>query len=479
MTAVQRGSGRQSPVAAGFDVRNPFTGEVVGRAPQATEDDARIAIDRAAAPGLSPDERAAVLDRTADAYERDATAAALLITMEAGICRKQADHEVRRSIVALRAAATEAHRLGAVDWAAAYRPPGETAGRGTPVAELCVVPEPVALAVAVTPFNHPLNQVVHKVAPAVVAGAPVIVKPSDKAPLSALRLAEVLAEAGLPPHALTVVTGRPAAPLVHVLVCDPRVELVSFTGSVAVGRAIARDMAAHGNELVRYVPELGGNAALVVLADADVGLAARIALAAFDNAGQRCTAVNRILVERPAADDFVERLTELAAGLRWGDPFDPATDVGPVIDEHAARRVETAVGAALRAGAQLCLGGTRRGAVMAPTVLDHATPAMDVVRQEMFGPVAPVVRVGSMDECVAIVRADRHRLAGAIVTASEDAARAYATAVRVGQLSWNGPPGYRTEAAPFGGFGESGNGHKEGIVEATRTLLPLRTFYRH
>ncbi len=462
-----------------FEIRNPYSGALVGRAPQTTDDQLRAALDQATAPALtlSPDERAAVLDRAADAYERDADAAALLITTEAGICRKQAAHEVRRSVAALRAAAAEARRLGATDWAAAYRVPG---GPPTPTAaELHVVPEPVALAVAITPFNHPLNQVVHKVAPAVAAGAPIVLKPSEKAPLSALRLAEVLADAGLPAHALAVVTGRPAAPLVHVLTCHPRVELVSFTGSVAVGRAIARDMAAHGNELVRYVPELGGNAALVVLADADVERAAGIALDAFDNAGQRCTAVNRILVELPVADAFVDHLVELAAGLRWGDPFDPDTDVGPLIDEAAARRVEAAVAAARDQGARLCLGGARQGAVIAPTVLDHATPAMDIVRRETFGPVAPVVRVGSLDECIAIVRADRHRLAGAIVTASEDAARTYAAAVRVGQLSWNGPPGYRTESAPFGGFGESGNGHKEGIVEATRTHIPLRTFYRH
>lgn len=460
--------------AASFDVRNPFTGEVVGRAAQATEADARDALDRATAGSLGPEERAAVLDRAAAAYERDADAAALLITTEAGICLKQAAHEVRRSVAVLRAAAGEARRLGATDWAAPYRTAGEDA-----VAELFVIPEPVALAVAVTPFNHPLNQVVHKVAPAVAAGAPIVLKPSEKAPLSALRLARVLADAGLPAHALAVVTGRPAAPLVHTLVCDDRVELVSFTGSVAVGRAIARDMAAHGNELVRYVPELGGNAALVVLADADVERAAHVALGAFDNAGQRCTAVGRILVEHPVADAFVDCLVELAAGLRWGDPFDPATDVGPVIDEDAARRVEAIVDAARRDGARVCLGGTRTGALIAPTVLDQATAAMDVVRLETFGPVAPVVRVGSLAECVAIVRADRHRLAGAIVTASEDTARAYGAAVRVGQLSWNGAPGHRTEAAPFGGFGDSGNGHKEGVVEATRLLVPLRTFYRH
>ncbi|MDQ5807206.1 MAG: aldehyde dehydrogenase family protein, partial [Actinomycetota bacterium] len=345
-------------------------------------------------------------------------------------------------------------------------------------AELRVVPEPVALAIAITPFNHPLNQVVHKVAPAVAAGAPVVLKPSEKAPLSALRLAEVLTEAGLPPGRLNVVTGA-AKPLVEALVTDPRVELVSFTGSVEVGRSVARTMAAGGNELVRFVPELGGNAALAVLADCDLERAARIALGAFDNAGQRCTAVDRILVDEPIADRFVALLAELVEGLRHGDPLDPGTDVGPVIDENAARRIERAVHAAVRDGARLRAGGGRSGALVEPTVLDHVTPGMEIASRETFGPVAPVIRVRGVEECVRIVRADRRRLAGAIATASEETALAYASAVRVGQLSWNGPPGYRTETAPFGGFGDSGNGEREGVVHAIQSMLALRTFYRH
>jgi len=347
-----------------------------------------------------------------------------------------------------------------------------------PAAELCVVPEPVTLAIAITPFNHPLNQVVHKVAPAVAAGAPVVLKPSEKAPLSALALAEVLTAAGLPAGALNVVTG-PAPPLVQTLVTDPRVELVSFTGSAAVGRSIARTMAAGGNELVRFVPELGGNAALAVLADCDLERAARIALGAFDNAGQRCTSINRILVDDPIADRFVALLTELVEGLRHGDPLDPATDVGPVIDELAARRIERAIGAAVRDGARVCVGGERSGALVAPTVLDRVTPQMQIASRETFGPVAPVIRVRGVEECVRIVCADRQRLAGAIATASEETALAYARAIRVGQLSWNGPPGYRTESAPFGGFGDSGNGEREGVVHAMASMLPLRTFYRH
>ena len=467
--------GRRMRTAGSFEVRNPYSGEVAGRVGQATEHEVRAALDGAAGRlALPPDEHAAVLDRAARHYDENAESAARLITAEAGICLKQARHEVWRAVSALRAAAHEARRMAAMDWAAPYHIPGQARAP-----ELHVVPEPVALAVAITPFNHPLNQVVHKVAPAVAAGAPLVIKPSDQAPLSALRLAEVLGECGLPPHGLNVVCGRPAAPLVQALVSDPRVELVSFTGSVAVGRAIARVMAANGAELVRYVPELGGNAALVVLADADLDQAARVALGAFDNAGQRCTAINRILVQEAVADAFVARLTELTAGLRFGDPFDPrdgrgAGDQRGVGHSHRARDPRRSGG-----GRSPVRRRIREGSVIAPTVLDRVAPEMEIVRRETFGPVAPVIRVRSLDDCIRIVTADNHRLSGAIVTASEDAARAYAAAIRVGQFSWNGPPGYRTESAPFGGFGDSGNGEKEGIVDATRALLRLRTFYRH
>jgi aldehyde dehydrogenase (NAD+) len=466
--------GRRVSAPACGDVRSPFDGALAGRLAQATPEQVTEALDGAcAATALPEEERAAVLDAAARHYEEHTEEAATLIAAEAGICLKHARHEVRRAVATLRASATGARRLAATDWSAPYAQPGET-----PAAELRVVPEPVALAIAITPFNHPLNQVVHKVAPAIAAGAPVVLKPSEKAPLSALRLAEVLTEAGLPPGRLNVVTGA-ARPLVETLVTDPRVELVSFTGSVAVGRSVARTMAAGGNELVRFVPELGGNAALAVLADCDLERAARIALAAFDNAGQRCTAVDRILVDEPIADRFVARLTELVEGLRHGDPLDPETDVGPVIDEHAARRIERAIRDAVRDGARLCAGGERSGALVAPTVLDRVTPQMEIASRETFGPVAPVIRVRGVEDCVRIVRADRRRLAGAIATASEETALAYAKAIRVGQLSWNGPPGYRTETAPFGGFGDSGNGEREGVVHAIGSMLALRTFYRH
>ena len=466
---------RREATAESFAVRSPWDGREAGRAGIAAPDQVQAALDGAlSARPLPPRARAEILDRAAGHYEATVDDAAALITAESGICLRQARHEVDRAVRALRSAAHQARLLATEDLAARYRVPGESAA-----ARLEVVADPVALVVGITPFNHPLNQVVHKVAPAVAAGAPLVLKPSEKTPLSALRLAEVLIDCGLPENALNVVTGRPAAALVEALVTHPGVELVSFTGSVEIGRGIARTMAASGNELVRYVPELGGSSALVVMDDADLPAAARLALGAFDNAGQRCTAVRRILVHEAVADEFTARFLDAARALRYGDPWDPETDLGPLIDEGAAVAVEQRVATALARGARLLMGHRRHGTLYPPTVLDRVTPEMDLIERETFGPVAPILRVRSLEEAVAITRSNRRRLAGAIATASEDTARRFADAVRVGQLSWNGPPGYRTESAPFGGFGDSGNGEKEGIVHATRAMLNLRTFWKH
>jgi phosphonoacetaldehyde dehydrogenase len=410
------------------EVRSPYDNGLVGRAGIADADQVREALDATvgtAAP--DPLERAAILERVAEHYCENEGPASRLISAESGLCLKDTMHEVKRAVATFRGAANEARRLAETDWEAPYLEAGEVGGP-----ELRVVPEPVRLAVAITPFNHPLNQVVHKVAPAIAAGAPVVLKPSEKTPLSGLRLAEVFSKCGLPRNLLNVVTGCPVATLVEALVSDRRVELVSFTGSEAVGRSIARTMARNGNELVRYVPELGGNAALTVLADADLDQAVRVAMGAFGNAGQRCTAINRCLVQEQVADEFALRLAEVAAALEYGDPLNPETDVGPVIDTASAVRIQRLIEDAIREGAHLVTGGRRDGALVSPTVLDRVSPGAEIVRNETFGPVASIVRVKSVDEATEIVLADNHRLAGAIVTRDERVALDYAAAIRVG-----------------------------------------------
>ncbi len=443
-------------------VTNPYTGKEMGRVPLATSEQVQAALDGAwkARFYLKPDERANLLRRTAQHYVENHRTAAALITAESGICHQQALHEVDCAIDALNDAAVLAQQFAVEAPSEMYRLPEERLGR----ADLEVLAEPVNLVVGITPFNNPLNQVVCKVAPAIAAGACMVLKPSEKTPLSALYLAEAFMECGLPPHILNVVTGEPEA-TVHTLTTHPGVEVVSFTGSVAVGYSIARMMVAGGNALTRYVSELGGNAALVIAEDANLHLAAKVALGAFENAGQSCTAVKRIFVDSKVANAFLRHFLPLARKVNYGDPFDPKTDVGPLVDETASVLVEQRVNAAIRTGAKRLLGNLRFGALYSPTVLDYVKPEMEVVQMETFGPVAPIIRVKSIDDCVEIVRSGRFQPAGAIVTESEEIARRYSEAIGVEQFSWNGPPGYRSTTAH--------------LACAAQSMRRLRTFYTH
>ena len=337
--------------------------------------------------------------------------------------------------------------------------------------------EPYDLALAITPFNHPLNQVVHKVAPAIVAGTPIVVKPSEKTPLSAYRLLEILLKSGLPSNALTVLNGVDLKKTVKQLVTSNKFDVVSFTGSVKVGKIIEKLIIDSGNYLKKYIPELGGNAAFVVDKDSDLNLASDIALSAFDNSGQRCTSIKRILVFDEIAEDFINNFIQKTKKIKFGDPYDPSNDLGSLIDSDSAEIIKSRVDDALNKGAKLLYGNIVDGALYSPTIIDHVKHDMSLVIEETFGPIAPIIRVNSIDECIKIVNSSDFGLAGAICTNSFKTAKFYFDNIVVGQFSWNGPPGYRTENAPFGGYGCSGNGEKEGIIHATRGLTRLRTFY--
>src|SRR6266496_5543769 len=256
--------------------------------------------------------------------------------------------------------------------------------------------EPLHCAVAITPFNHPLNQVAHKVAPAIAAGTPLILKPSEKTPLTALRFAELLYAAGLPGAMLSVLLG-PTTEVVEPLVQHPEVDVVAFTGSVAIGKRIA---ATAGYK--KLVLELGGNDPLIVLQDADLDLAVTLAAeGSFRNSGQRCTAVKRILVEERIAGDFTSRLVEKTREYRCADPMDPETRVGTVIDEQAAIHLETVVNEAVAAGARVLIGGGRRGAQLQPTVIADVPRDCRMVSCESFGPLAPILSVRDLDDAIA------------------------------------------------------------------------------
>ncbi len=334
---------------ATLSISSPYSGEIVGEVPLAgrAELEAVLAAGAAYSNELSRHERSQILFAVAAGLEADAGRLSELISREAGLSLKDTHHELRRASDVFRFAAIEALRDEGESFA------GDVSANGRD-RRAHTLRTPVRLVGAITPFNHPINQVAHKLAPAIAAGAPIVLKPSEKTPLSAFALLEVIRSAGLPDAAAQIVCGEPAQVL-EAFLADPAVDVVSFTGGVAVGKLIAERLGYR-----RAVLELGGNDPLIVLDDADLDEAAALAVSgAFSNSGQRCTAVKRILVDERVADELAERVAAGAAKLKVGDPLDPETDIGTVIDERAAIVIEQRVHDAAAAGAQLLYGGQR------------------------------------------------------------------------------------------------------------------------
>ncbi|HUF62166.1 MAG TPA: aldehyde dehydrogenase family protein [Verrucomicrobiales bacterium] len=460
-------AGRAEAGEGRLEVRNPYDGSAVGSVSLAGPELLERAIQETGGEGreaLSRYERAEILRRARRLLEERREEFARLIRLESGLCQRDTWYETGRTLDVLEFAAAEALRDDGQVFSGDISPQGKKR-------KIFTLREPVLLAAAITPFNHPLNQVSHKTAPAIAAGAPVILKPSEKTPLTALRFTELLYEAGLPGWMLSTLVG-PVDPVVNSLVRDERVELVSFTGSVAAGKRIA---ATAGYK--RLCLELGGNSPLIVLEDADLELAARLAAeGSYRNSGQRCTAVKRILVQRSALKVFTEALVERTQDYVCGDPADPATWVGTVIDEAAARRLEGLVRDAVKQGARVLAGGERRGALLEPTVIAGVPRDAEMVVWESFGPLAPVLAVEDLDDAIALANGTAYGLSTGIVTRNLDAALEAVKRIRTGTVNINEVPGYRVENSPFGGVKDSGLGVKEGVIEAMKTMSNVKTF---
>jgi aldehyde dehydrogenase (NAD+) len=324
------------------------------------------------------------------------------------------------------------------------------------------------LVAAITPFNHPLNQVAHKLTPAIAVGAPVILKPSEKTPLTALRFTELLYEAGLPPAMLSTIVG-PVDEVVTPLIEDNRVELVSFTGSVAIGKTISRTAG-----YKKLCLELGGNSPLIVLDDADLDLAVTLtAGGCFRNSGQRCTAVKRLLIHKAVLDEFTEAFVAKVAEYPCGDPANDATRVGTVIDESAAKLLESRVEKAVASGARVLAGGNRDGALLEPTIIADVARDAEMVVQESFGPLAPIMPVKDLDDAIELANGTTFGLSSGVVTRDMDAA---VKRIRTGTVNINAVPGYRIESSPFGGVKDSGLGIKEGVIETIKYMTNVKTF---
>ncbi len=450
-----------------FEVRYPFTGEVIALAPKATVDDVRRSIETARRYRcrLSRHDRYRILMRAGELISARRSEIARLITLESGLCLKDTHYEVGRASDVLLFAANQA----LVDDGQVFSCDLTAHGKKRKVYTLR---EPLAgVITAITPFNHPLNQVIHKVAPAVAAGNRIVVKPSEKTPLTAFVLADILYEAGLPPPMLSVLTGDPGE-IADEMLTHADVDLVTFTGGVAIGKHICTRAV-----YKRQVLELGGNDPLIVMDDADLEEAATLASAgSYNNSGQRCTAVKRILVHERVADAFIERLLAATARVRYGDPLDPATDMGTVIDEAAAIEFEARVIEAVAQGARLLTGNLRRGALYSPTVLDRVRPEMRLVREETFGPVSPVIRFSDIDEAIRIANGTPYGLSSAVCTQRLDHITRFISELDVGTVNVREVPGYRLELTPFGGIKDSGLGYKEGVLEAMKSFTNTKTY---
>jgi phosphonoacetaldehyde dehydrogenase len=450
-----------------IEVRHPYSGELVGTVPKATVEDAKQAlrIARDFRSTLTRHNRYTILMKAGAIIASKRNALAHLITLESGLCVKDSQYEVGRASDVLLFAANQA----LVDDAAVFSADLTAHGKNRKVYTL---KEPLLGAItAITPFNHPLNQVIHKVAPAIATNNRIIVKPSEKTPLSALALADIFYEAGLPPEMLSVLTGDPAE-IADELLTSADVDLVSFTGGVSIGKYIAAKAI-----YKRQILELGGNDPIIVLEDADLEEAATLAASgSYKNSGQRCTAVKRILVQDGIADRFVDLLVEKTRAVKFGDPFDPSVDMGTVIDEASARRFEMIVNEAVSAGAKLLIGNVRHGALYSPTVLDRVSPDMTVVQQETFGPVSPVIRFDTIDAAIRIANGTAYGLSSSLCTNRLDLITRFVRELNVGNVNVREVPGYRLELTPFGGIKDSGLGYKEGVLEAMKSFCNTKTY---
>jgi putative phosphonoacetaldehyde dehydrogenase len=465
---AMRIAGKRVETGQRIDVLNPYDGTVAGTIPAARPEHVREAFAKAKAfkPKLTRYERQQILLKTADLLAARKEDFARIITAESGLCWKDSLYEAGRAYDVYSFAGQLTIKDDGETYACDISPQGKQR-------KIFTTRYPLGGVIsAITPFNHPLNMVSHKLAPAIATNNRVVLKPTELTPLTALALADVLYEAGLPPEMLSVVTGNPST-MGDAMITDPDCDLVTFTGSVRVGKHIA---ATAGYK--RIVLELGGNDPLIVMEDADLDKAAELAVAgATKNSGQRCTAVKRILVVNRIADEFSKLVLARAKKLKAGDPMDPSTDVGTVIHEGAAKTFERRVDDAVQKGAVLLHGNNRQGALYPPTVVDKVPYDCELVHEETFGPVIPIIRCpDDIGQVIRISNATAYGLSSGVCTNRLDYITRFINELDVGTVNVWEVPGYRIEMSPFGGIKDSGLGYKEGVVEAMKSFTNVKTY---
>lgn len=448
------------------DVINPYDGKVIDTIPIAHRQDAELAIESANNAKDSLREMSAFkisnkLFNVVEKLKEKRLEFAESLTLEVGKPINESLLEVDRSIETLKLSAEEAKRI--------Y---GESvpldAGMGGKGFFAFTQKEPLGVVAAITPFNYPLNLTIHKIAPAIACKNTVIVKPPTEAPLTVMKFCDLLDEE-FPDGVVNVIPGYGSEVGDH-LVISPDVNKISFTGSITTGLMISQKAG-----MKKVTLELGGNDPTVILKDADLDKAVKgIINGAFLNAGQVCMGVKRVIVEDEIADEFAEKLVEATQKLVMGNPMDSKTTLGTLISEKAAIQVEETVNNAVREGAKILTGGNRDGAFYEATVIDNVAPDMDLVENETFGPVAPIIRVKNIDEAIEVANDTEYGLQAGVFTADYASAMRCAQEIEAGTVFINKQSTFRTDNMPFGGFKNSGIG-KEGIKyavdEMTKTKL--------
>jgi putative phosphonoacetaldehyde dehydrogenase len=464
-------AGEKVDADAVVEVHYPWDNTMVGTVPAGGAHHARRAFEIAAAyePKLTRYERQRILLRAAELINARKDEISDLVTLELGISKQDSLYEVGRAFDVYTLAGQMVIRDDGEIFSCDLTPHGKQR-------KIFTMREPLLGAIsAITPFNHPLNMVSHKIAPAIATNNCIVVKPTELTPMTALVLADILYEAGLPPQMLSVVTGWPKD-IGDEMITNPNIDLITFTGGVPVGKLIASKAG-----YKRQVLELGGNDPLIVLndlSDEDLARAADLAVAgATKNSGQRCTAVKRILVQEKVADRFVPMVLERARKIVFGDPMDPKTQLGTVVHERAAALFEKRVHLAAEQGADILYNPGRRGALLPPIVVDRVPHASELVMEETFGPIVPIIRAPDDDDAlIALSNSTAFGLSSGVCTNDYRRMQKYITGLKVGTVNIWEVPGYRIEMSPFGGIKDSGNGYKEGVIEAMKSFTNVKTF---
>ncbi len=453
-----------------IEVKYPYTDEVVGTVPAGKGEHAKRAFEIAAnyKPTLSRYERSQILQRAGELIGERREYLAKWLTLELGICHQHAIYETKRAQDVYQFAAAQALNDDGEIFSCDLTHNGKDR-------KIFTKREPVRAISAITPFNHPLNMVSHKIAPSIATNNWMVCKPTELTPLTAIVLADILYEAGLPPEMFQIVTGWPQD-IGEEMMVNEHIDIITFTGGVPVGKLIASKAG-----YKRQALELGGNDPLIILndlSDADLEKAATIAVAgATGNSGQRCTAIKRILVQESVADKFVPLVLEKAKKIKFGDPQDPETELGCVIHAQAAELFENRVYQAEKEGAEILYHPGRQGALLPPIVVDYVPHDSELVMEETFGPVIPIVRVPDNDDDVmGISNSTDFGLSSGVCTNDLNRAIAYINGLDVGTCNIWEQPGYRIETSPFGGIKDSGNAVKEGVTEAMKFFTNLKTY---